>query len=422
MFGLTRFELKIALLVLGIQFVTIVDFMMIMPLGPDFARELGLRLDALGLITASYVFSAATVSFLSARFMDVLPRKRALAACLAGLAIIALLTPSLGEAFGLPGLLIGRALAGMCGGPATGLAMTILTDAVTPEKRGRAVGLAGAAFSVAAIAGVPLGLELARIGGWQLPFYSVAIACTLAMIASLLFIPNHLQTRRAGRWQGTWTFLARKKTAVAYLIVGVTPMASFLFIPNMFTYFQMNLGYPRELIGLLYAIGGTCTLLSMQIAGWNADRFGITRASLVVSLGSIAAAAVLFGFDPLIAPLMLLFPIMMVFNSSRSVVAHTGSSLVPVPEERGAHMAFQVTVRHLGTGIGAVMGAWILSTGPQGALVNVEWLLAAYVVIVASQPLIMWWLERTLKSESLAPTAVAESPSIDGSRDPSHAG
>ncbi|MGA1207286.1 MAG: MFS transporter [Gammaproteobacteria bacterium] len=407
MFGLSRFELKIALLVLGIQFVTIVDFMMIMPLGPDFARELGLRLDALGLITAAYVFSAATVSFISARYMDVLPRKRALAGCLLGLLCIAIITPSLGETYGLSGLLIGRALAGVFGGPATGLAMTILTDAIAPEKRGRAVGLAGAAFSIAAIAGVPLGLELARIGGWQLPFYSVSVASGLAMIATLLFIPNHLQTRRTSRWQGTWTFLARKKTAVAYLIVGITPMASFLFIPNMFTYFQMNLGYPRELIGLLYAIGGTCTLMSMQIAGWNADRFGIARASLVVSLGSVAAAVVLFGFDPLLAPLMVLFPIMMVFNSSRSVVAHTGSSLVPAPEERGAHMAFQVTVRHLGTGIGAVLGAWILSTGPTGALEHVEWLLAAYIVIVAIQPLIMWWLERAIKSESLAPTGVA---------------
>ena len=406
MFGLSRFELKITLLVLGIQFVTIVDFMMIMPLGPDFARELGLRLDALGLITAAYVFSAATVSFMSARYMDILPRKRALACCLAGLLCIAVITPSLGESYGLTGLLVGRALAGMFGGPATGLAMTILTDAIAPEKRGRAVGLAGAAFSVAAIAGVPLGLELARIGGWQLPFYSVAVASGLAMLATLLFIPNHLQTRRNGRWQGTWTFLARKKTAVAYLIVGITPIASFLFIPNMFTYFQMNLGYPRELIGLLYAIGGTCTLMSMQIAGWNADRFGIARASVVVSLGSVISAIVLFGFDPLIAPLMVLFPIMMVFNSARSVVAHTGSSLVPVTEERGAHMAFQVTVRHLGTGICAVMGAWILSTGPTGALEHIEWLLAAYILIVASQPLIMWWLERSIKSESLAPADV----------------
>lgn len=403
MFGLSRFELKIALLVLGIQFVTIVDFMMIMPLGPDFARELGLRLDALGLITAAYVFSAATVSFMSARYMDILPRKRALAGCLTGLLCIAVITPTLGETYGLTGLLIGRALAGVFGGPATGLAMTILTDAIAPEKRGRAVGLAGAAFSVAAIAGVPLGLELARIGGWQLPFYSVAVASGLAMLATLFFIPNHLQTRRVGRWQGTWTFLARKKTAVAYLIVGITPMASFLFIPNMFTYFQMNLGYPRELIGLLYAIGGTCTLMSMQIAGWNADRFGIARASLVVSLGSVISAIVLFGFNPLIAPLMVLFPIMMVFNSSRSVIAHTGSSLVPAPEERGAHMAFQVTVRHLGTGIGAVLGAWILSTGSTGALEHIEWLLAAYILIVASQPLIMWWLERSIKSESLAP-------------------
>ena len=43
-----------------------------------------------------------------------------------------------------------------------------------PARRGRAMGAVMGAFSVASVLGVPLGLRLARLGGWRLPFLAVA--------------------------------------------------------------------------------------------------------------------------------------------------------------------------------------------------------------------------------------------------------
>lgn len=403
MFGLTRFELQMTLVVLLIQFVNIVDFMMVMPLGPDFALALGIPVGSLGVITAAYVGAAATITFTTARYMDRLPRRELLVGCLIGLGVTALMTPMLGQLYGLNGLLLGRALAGLFGGPATSLALTVLADAIPAEKRGRSMGIASGAFSVSAVIGVPFGLELARLGDWTLPFEALGILAISVSVFTWWGIPRHLQTRRLGRWPGTRQFLSRRKTALALAVMFVTPLSGFLFIPNMAAYFQFNLGYPRELMGLLYATGGTCALFSMQIAGWAIDRFGLLPAALILGAGAAVVASLLFGFNPLLAPILLLFSGLMIFNSARNVLANTASSLVPSPDERGAHMAFQGTVRHLGVGAGAMTGALILETDVDGQLLNVPILLGLYVVCLCFQPILTRMLTRTLKSEQSAP-------------------
>jgi predicted MFS family arabinose efflux permease len=399
MFGLTSYELKMTLVVLLIQFVNIVDFMMVMPLGPDFAVALGIPLGSLGVITAAYVGAAAIITFATARYMDRLPRRELLVACLVGLGTTALLTPVLGQLFGLNGLLIGRALAGLFGGPATSLALTVLADAIPADKRGRSMGIASGAFSVSAVIGVPFGLELARLGDWTLPFQALGGVALVVSLFTWWAIPSHLQTRRTSHWPGTRQFLSRRKTALALGLMFVTPLSGFLFIPNMATYFQFNLGYPRELMGLLYAAGGTCALFSMQIAGAAIDRFGLLPAARILGAGAAVVAILLFGFTPLLAPIVVLFSGLMIFNSARNVLANTASSLVPTPDERGAHMAFQGTVRHIGSGVGAMTGAFILDTGADGTLLNVPILLTLYVITLCLQPLLTQLLTRRLKSE-----------------------
>ena len=52
-------EWRVVILVTLIQFINIVDFMMVMPLGPDFARDLNIPMSDLGLIGGSYTFAAA---------------------------------------------------------------------------------------------------------------------------------------------------------------------------------------------------------------------------------------------------------------------------------------------------------------------------------------------------------------------------
>src|SRR5688572_29947148 len=130
-------ERTLLLLVGAVQFVNILDFMMVMPLGPDFAKGLGIPESQLGLIGGSYVAAAAISGLLAARFLDRFDRRPALAVAMLGLVAG---TAAGGLATGLPSLLAARILAGCFGGPAASLAISIVADAVPPERRGRAMG------------------------------------------------------------------------------------------------------------------------------------------------------------------------------------------------------------------------------------------------------------------------------------------
>ena len=70
--------------------------------------------------------------------------------------------------------MLARVIAGAFGGPATSLSLSIIADVVPPARRGRAMGAVMGAFSIASVLGVPLGLWLARLGGWRMPFLVVA--------------------------------------------------------------------------------------------------------------------------------------------------------------------------------------------------------------------------------------------------------
>ena len=54
----------------GIQFSHVLDFMIMMPLGPILMREFGIGTHEFGLLVASYSFSAAFCGLLGATFID----------------------------------------------------------------------------------------------------------------------------------------------------------------------------------------------------------------------------------------------------------------------------------------------------------------------------------------------------------------
>ena len=59
-------ERRLLFLIGTVQFVNVLDFMMVMPLGPDFAGALGIPTAQLGLVGASYTASAAASGILGA--------------------------------------------------------------------------------------------------------------------------------------------------------------------------------------------------------------------------------------------------------------------------------------------------------------------------------------------------------------------
>src|SRR5216110_3166768 len=116
-------ERKLVFLLACVQFINIVDFMMVMPLGPDFARALGMPVDRLGLVAGSYTAAAAIAGLVAAQFLDRFDRRKALFVAMLGLVTA---TAAGGMATGLGTMLLARIMAGMFGGPATSLSLSIL--------------------------------------------------------------------------------------------------------------------------------------------------------------------------------------------------------------------------------------------------------------------------------------------------------
>src|SRR6202171_4223700 len=133
-----RRALAVVLLVAAVQFVNILDFVMVMPMGPDFAAALGIPSSRLGLIGGSYTAAAAASGLAGSLFLDRFDRRPALGVAMLGLVFGTALG---GFATGMSSLMAARLIAGLFGGPATSLSFSIIADTVPAERRGKAMGV-----------------------------------------------------------------------------------------------------------------------------------------------------------------------------------------------------------------------------------------------------------------------------------------
>src|SRR3989442_4222648 len=153
-------ERTVIFLIGAVQFVNILDFMMVLPLGPFFAGPLGIAPSRIGVIGGSYTAAAAISGIACSFFLDRFDRRKALAVAVAGL-VVATALGGLSTGFG--SIISARVLAGFFGGPATSLSLSIVADVIPSERRGKALGAVMGSFSVAAVLWVP---PRVRVGRW----------------------------------------------------------------------------------------------------------------------------------------------------------------------------------------------------------------------------------------------------------------
>ena len=407
--SLTPSERSVVALLAMVQFVNVLDFMMVMPLGPDFARALAIPTSELGLIGGSYT-AAASVSGLIAAFMvDRFRRKRALVVTMAGLAIA-----TLGGALatGLPSLLVARVLAGAFGGPATSLALAMVADAVPVARRGRALGIVMGAFSIASIAGVPAGLELGRLGGWRAPFLGVGLL-TFAVVGAMAWkMPDVGATpsREALTLERLVRQMRGRDNALSLVAGTVVLFANFLVVPNIASFAQRNLGYPRDRVGLMYLCGGAASLVSIQLAGRVIDRFGARYVSFVGTATAMVAVWLAFLRASSLHPIAF-STLFMAGASVRAIAFNTLTSRVPPPTERGAFMSLQSTVQHLASALGAFVSSQLLTSDDAGRLLGLDRVATWSLVLSVSVPLLVAALELGINRRDATRPAAEPAPS-----------
>ena len=389
-------ERRVVFLMGAVQFANVLDFVMVMPLGPDFADALGVPTAQLGLVGGMYTVAAALAGIAGVFFLDRFDRRTALLVTLVG---FALGTAAGGAAIGFGTLLASRAFAGAFGGPATALALAIVTDVVPPERRGRAIGAVMGASAIATVLGVPLGLELARFAGWRAPFFSVAALGVVAFVCAALLLPPqraHLDapTGSASRFRDV---LRRPVVVFALSGTAIAMTGHLLVIPNLSAYFQYNRDLPRDQLAVVYLVGGALSFIAMRVSGYTTDRVG---APLAASIGSVLLAAVMiFGFIHPVTwlPVIAVFSGYIAFGTFRYVPIQTLGSRVPLPAERARFMSANSAVQHIASSVGAMTGAAMLTETASKQLVGIENLAWCAVALSLAIPAVVFVTDQMLR-------------------------
>ncbi|KXO83785.1 MFS transporter [Stutzerimonas stutzeri] len=349
-----------------INMLSIGSLMMVMPLGPDFVRALGMQASHVGYVAGGATLAAALSAAASAAWLDRLERKRALV-CLLALRFALLLSCAMAKE---PQQLIALfVLSGLVAGPMGAVLMAAVLDLVPVAERGRKLAYVAMGYSLAAIIVTPLALELVAYGGWQTPFLVCGGAGLLLAALCLAMFPRPADHAR--KRPHLLSLLRSPLCLGALAIVFLQMFGHFLLVPHFSNYFQFNLGFPRDRMGLLYLFGGLASLAAMHLGGVLIDR-GKAKAVVLLSSGCLAGVTLIGFAMPQGLSLYLVFALFMALGAVRSSSTLTIAAAIPSPEQRAAFMALQSTVSNVAAGLGGLFSAAYLAADADRRLIGFD--------------------------------------------------
>ena len=360
----------------SIQFTSVLDFMIMMPLGPQLTELFGISAGEFGFLVSAYTFAAGLSGLLAATYIDRFGRKRMMLT-LYPLFGVAALACSFAPTFAW--LMLARVASGFFGGVLMALSQTIVAEVIPFERRGRAMGVVMTSFSVATVAGVPLSLLLASHFNWHAPFLAIALmvsVCALGAAKTLPSLKGHLVAHPSG--DSAPNMLANLRLVLvdpnhlrAYAMSSSMVFAGFAVIPYITLYLQGNAGFKPEQIPYVYLTGGVCTLISARFIGHWSDRAGkayaFRRLALLMPLPLLAMT---LSADLPMVGVLLVSSMLFVVMSGRMIPGMALIGASADPRRRGSFMTLNSAVQSLAMGLAALVGGQILGRDGNGHLTH----------------------------------------------------
>lgn len=352
------------------QFTVIMDFMVMMPLGPQIMHTFGIGPAAFATAVSVYSLCSGASGLLAATYTDRFDRRRLLLVVY-GLFTLANLACALSGSYAM--LLFARAFAGLTGGVLGSVVLAILADVIPPARRGAATGVVMSSFALAAMAGVPVGVALGAHFGWTAPFFLLTALTGLIWVGARHTVPS-LTAHLSGVSQtpgqiltALWRLLTHPRHLRAFLLTFVMMCSHMLVIPFISPVLVANHGVAPQDLAWLYVAGGAASFFTSRAVGKLADRYGRRRVFVAAALLAFIPVLVMTHLPnwPFVG-MLLFFPCFMVVLSSRMVPMQALMTTVPAPQVRGAFLSANSAVMSIGTGAGAWLGGLLLTNGAGG--------------------------------------------------------
>ena len=380
-------ESRLLLTLAGIQFTHILDFMIMMPLGPLLTRSFGLSTGQFGLLVSTYTFCAAIAAIAAATVIERFNRRRVVLVLYAGF-IVATAACAVAPSYTM--LLIARGVAGMFGGVLGAMVQTYIGDTIAYERRGRAMGIVMAAFSLSTVAGVPLALVAANhvpALSWRAPFLFAALLAVGFWWLGWVVLPSiasRLEDKRISQsLVPMWQVLQHPNHWRAFAFMVLMMMGGFTVIPYITLYSTANVGFAENLLPVMYLVGGSLTFFTARLFGRLADRYGKARTFRFIAAASILPILAVTHMPKVPAWVVILnASFFFVLVSGRFVPGMAIVTSAAMPHLRGTFMSINSAVQQAGSGLAALIAGMIISRNAQGMIEHYN--IVGYVATAAT--------------------------------------
>lgn len=374
---------KLVIFLLAItQFTVILDFMVMSPLGDMLMKSMNLKPSAFGVAVSAYAFSAGISGLLTAGFADKFDRKKLLLFFYIGF-IAGSVFCGLSQTY--VQLVAARIITGLFGGVIGSISMAIITDLFALQQRGRVMGFLQMGFGASQVLGIPIGLYLANLLGWEAPFLMVAgLAVITAVIIMFKMHPiiKHLEIQHdKSAFMHLWHTVAKRDYRIGFTATALLSIGGFMMMPFGSAFAINNLGVTNDQLPVLFMISGVSSLFIMPLIGRLSDKISKFKLFVGASIWMMLMCVVYTNLSVTPFYLVIILNILMMMGiMSRMIPSSALTSAVPDMEDRGAFMSINSSLQQIAGGIAAAVAGMIVMQ-PHKAAPLQNYNVVGYVIV-----------------------------------------
>ncbi|MEK5058302.1 MFS transporter [Paenibacillus shunpengii] len=360
----------------------------------DIAHDFGVTLTAAGILVSGFAMAYAVGTPIVLSIFGRFPKRMLI---LTGITLIILLN-ILSALSGSFAFLMGtRIVTAILCGLSLSLAISVASDYVAPERRGRAISYILGGFTIANVFGVPIGTFVGQFFDWPATFILVSILGVAALLLNAVYIPRGIPVVKVSAKE-QFVLLGNPRIILAFLIPACGTAAVFVVYTYIEPIMGEVMGLPKAWFSVILFMYGLVTIVSNYIGGRVAT--GDYMGKLRIVFMAQAALFVLFGLLASV-PVVGLLSLIMIALVSYVLNASTQLYLIDlarryVPRAKDFATSLMPVANNTGIAVGSFIGGLVVKSS---GLVALPWLALAFTVVAFVITALSYQLDRKHKVE-----------------------
>ena len=383
--------IKISIFIGMVQFINALEFMIIAPVASFLLYPFHINVNQIGVLTAAYTFCAIFSGLIGYLYLDRFNKKHILLTSILFLG----LANGLSICCSILCMIIAvRLLAGFFGGISLSLAIALIISHTDRSNRARALSIAMLAYPLVSVIGIPCGIWIAQLYGYQVLFATISAIIFICGIMGIFVIPKSHSSFDKDIHK---PLQLRFHSILAASLLGIAQFPIYLFIPSLAIIMEYNMHLPADKLPFIFMSGGISSFVITKISGNLAEHFGNFK-PIIISTIIFIFAIILGVIYSYITPLVFM-SVLMGAVYMRLVATSIITSRYPKEHHRGGFSALQSSINNIGSTIAGFLSSFILVVRPDKTLGNI-WILSIIAIISSIMlPIGLYYYKKELNND-----------------------